>query len=293
MKKIFYIASLCLVSALTPSCDALDLAPEDYYGAGNYWDNASQVESFMLGLHSHMRSNNYQRMYNLGEARGGTLRIGTSSIGTSLNLADICAQNISEDNPGYSNFAGFYSQIMQVNHFITEVENNCTFLSEQTRSYYLGQAYGIRAFYYFSLFRTYGGVPLITTVELLDGKPSAEKFYTERATPEATMAFIKEDINKSEQYFGSNNTHDAYMWSKYATLMLKAEIYMWAAKVSITGFNATGTADLQTAKAALQGVIGQFELQEDYASIFSTKKKKNREIIFAYPFIENEATNKD
>lgn len=291
MKKIFYIASLCLMTAMAPSCDALDLAPEDYYGAGNFWDNASQVESFMLGLHSHMRAYNYQRMYNLGEARGGTLRIGTSSIGTSLNLADICSQNISEDIPGYSNFAGFYTQIMQVNHFITEVENGCEFLSEQTRSYYLGQAYGLRANYYFALFRTYGGVPIITTVELLDGKPSAEKFYTERATPQATMDFIKEDINKSEQYFGSNNTHDAYMWSKYATLMLKAEIYMWSAKVSITGFNATGTADLQVAKTALQGVMGQFELQEDYASIFSTKKKKNSEIIFAYPFAEGESTN--
>ena len=290
MKKIFYIASLCLMSALTPSCDALDLSPLDYYGAGNYWDNAAQVESYMLGLHSQFRDQ-YQRIYNLGEARGGTLRIGTSSIGTSLNLADICSQNISADIPGYSNFAGFYTQLLQVNHFITEVENNCPFLSEQTRSYYLGQAYGLRAYYYFSLFRTYGGVPLITTVELLDGKPSAEKFYTERATPEATMAFIKDDINKSEQYFGSNNTHDAYMWSKYATLMLKAEIYMWAAKVSITGFNATGTADLQTAKTALQGVIGQFELLEDYGSIYSTKNKKNKELILALPFIEGEATN--
>jgi hypothetical protein len=81
------------------------------------------------------------------------------------------------------------------------------------------------------------------------------------------------------------------MWSKYATLMLKAEIYMWSAKVSITGFNATGTADLQTAKAALQGVMGQFQLLDDYASIYSTKNKKNKELIFALPFVENEATN--
>ncbi len=35
-----------------------------------------------------------------------------------------------------------------------------------------------------------------------------------------------------------------YHWSRYATLMLKAEIYMWAAKVSITGFTATGATDL-------------------------------------------------
>ena len=34
MKKIFYILSICVMTILQPSCDALDLAPEDYYGAG-------------------------------------------------------------------------------------------------------------------------------------------------------------------------------------------------------------------------------------------------------------------
>lgn len=93
------------------------------------------------------------------------------------------------------------------------------------------------------LYKTYGGVPIVTTVELLDGKVTADKFYVERATPEATLSFIKEDIGKSESYFGTteiNNKHDKTMWSKAATLMLKAEIYMWAAKVSINGYTASG-----------------------------------------------------
>lgn len=41
MKKIFYILSICVMTILQPSCDALDLAPEDYYGAGNFWKEAS------------------------------------------------------------------------------------------------------------------------------------------------------------------------------------------------------------------------------------------------------------
>ena len=92
---------------------------------------------------------------------------------------------------------------MQVNHFIQKVENECAFLSEADRKTYLGQAYGLRALYYFMLYKTYGGVPIVTTVELLDGKVTADKFYVERATPEATLSFIKEDIGKSESYFGT------------------------------------------------------------------------------------------
>ena len=290
MKKIFYILSICVMTILQPSCDALDLAPEDYYGAGNFWKEASQPKAFMLGLHAQLRSY-YDMFYTLGELRGGTQRVGTSSLNTSLNYADIRSQNISEDIPGISNWNGLYSPIMQVNHFIQEVENGCTFLDDATRSRYLGQAYGMRALYYFMLYRTFGGVPLITKVDILDGKPSADKFYVERATPEATMEFIKADINKSENYFGNNTSFDAYDWSRYATLMLKAEIYMWAAKVSITGFTATGATDLQTAKTALSGIIGHFELMDNFASIFSCDNKKNTEIIFAMPFIEGEASN--
>ncbi len=73
MKKIFYILSICVMTILQPSCDALDLAPEDYYGAGNFWKEASQPKAFMLGLHAQLRSY-YDMFYTLGELRGGTQR---------------------------------------------------------------------------------------------------------------------------------------------------------------------------------------------------------------------------
>jgi len=118
----------------------------------------------------------------------------------------------------------------------------------------LAQAYGLRALYYFMLYKTYGGVPIVTEVELLNGKVTADKFYVERATAEATLEFIKGDIQKSENNYADitvTNSYDKTIWSKAATLMLKAEIYMWAAKVTITGHTATGTTDLKVAQAAL------------------------------------------
>ena len=72
MKKIFYILSICVMTILQPSCDALDLAPEDYYGAGNFWKEASQPKAFMLGLHAQLRSY-YDMFYTLGELRGHLL----------------------------------------------------------------------------------------------------------------------------------------------------------------------------------------------------------------------------
>jgi hypothetical protein len=68
-----------------------------------------------------------------------------------------------------------------------DVENDCTFLTDAQRSSYLAPAYGLRALYYFTLYRTYGGVPLITTVKLLEGQISADALYTARSTAEETM----------------------------------------------------------------------------------------------------------
>lgn len=293
MKKIIYILSLFVSSVLYTSCDALDLSPEDYFGSGNYWNNAAQVDGYMTGMHSQLRGY-YDMFYILGEVRGGTQRVGTSSENTSLNYANLRANVIDEDRPGISNWYGIYGPIMQVNHFIQEVEHGCSFLSDDSRSQYLAQAYGLRALYYFMLYKTYGGVPIVTEVELLNGKVTAEKFYIARSTPEETLDFIKKDIKKSEELYGNAtiaNNYNKTMWSKAATLMLKAEIYMWAAKVTIEGHTATGTSHLQVAKTALQQIIGKFELLSDFGQVFSTSNRNNKEIIFTLHFADQEATN--
>lgn len=88
MKKlIIYFIGIVSVIGLN-SCNSLNLSPIDYFGSGNYWSNEAQVSSFMVGLHSQLR-NQYQYLFLLGEARGGTLKNGTSS---QIHLLIIVAQ---------------------------------------------------------------------------------------------------------------------------------------------------------------------------------------------------------
>lgn len=293
MKKIIYIISLFVFSVLYTSCDSLNLSPEDYFGGGDYWKNEAQVAGYMTGLHSELR-NYYDMFYVLGEVRGGTQRVGTSSENTSLNYANLRSNVIDQDRPGISNWYGLYTPIMEINLFIQNVENECSFLEETARKHYLAQAYGMRALFYFMLYKTYGGVPIVTEVELLNGKVTADKFYIERSTPAKTLEFIKGEILKSENNFSDMtvaNGYDKTLWSKATTLMLKAEIYMWAAKVSISGYTATGVEDLKIAKTALEQIIGKFELLPDFGSIFSTSNRNSKEVIFTLHFADGEATN--
>ena len=299
MKKTPYIFSIFLLTILFHSCDLLDLSPEDYNASENFWKNEAQVDAFALGIHADLRSSYQNMMFLLGEARGGTQKSGTSSQNTSLNNSSPIKDNtFTKDNTGVGAWLGLYNNIMQLNHFIDKLTNSTEFLSTDKRNYYLGQAYGLRAFYYFYLYRTFGGVPIITDVKVLEGKIEAKNLYTPRSTAKETLDFIKEDISKSEKSFGTQNAIKSRkaQWSTYATQMLKAEVYLWSAKVS-TGDQLPAVTDVQTAESALNKVLSNtaFDLMPSYKSVFeygnNGANKGNKEVIFAIRYSDGEASN--
>lgn len=299
MKKIVLGIALLTLSITFNACDNLDLAPEDYYASESFWKTPSQVDGAMVGLHQQLR--NYQfTLFNLGELRGGTLRDGTSFTGTaSLNSGSIVRQDLRESSPGISGWAGFYAPIFQVNNFIYQVEK-ADYLPAADKSYYLGQAYGLRAFYYFQLYKTYGRVPLAKEPKVAISTPAtaADAYLPRTETEKETLDFIKEDVNKSVANFAGNYTNKMQkaQWSLGASQMLQAEVYLWSAKVKIDGAAPTTTAaDLAIARAAVEAVIPKYSLQPSFANVFnsaaSSTIKGNNEIIFAMRYGFGEASN--
>ena len=299
MKKIVLGFALLTLSLTFNACDNLDLAPEDYYASSSFWKTPSQVDGAMIGLHNQLRGYQFT-LFNLGELRGGTLRTGTSFTGSaSLNASGIISQDIRETSPGVSGWVGFYSAIFQVNNFIYQVEK-ADYLVPADKSYYLGQAYGLRAFYYFQLYRTYGRVPLAKEPKVAISTPTtAQDAYLPRSvTEKETLDFIKEDIDKSTTNFAGIYTTKMQkaQWSLAATQMLKGEVYLWSAKVKIDGAAPTTTvADLITARAAIESIIPKYSLQANFANVFNSAAtaaiKGNSEIIFAMRYALGEATN--
>ena len=126
-----------LVFTATSCTKTLDLTPEDYFGDGNFWKNESQVNNFMVGMHKQFRDNQFMFL-RLGEMRSGNFS-NVDRQNTSLNELQIIEQRIDETSTGMSNWAGFYSPILQLNLFITRV-SSVTFLSDARKQYLLGQA---------------------------------------------------------------------------------------------------------------------------------------------------------
>lgn len=279
MNKPIYLMIIAALVLSTVSCKkTLELAPEDYYGEGNFWKTEAQISNFMVGMHQQFRNNRFMFL-RLGEMRGG----GFSNIdrqNTSLNELTIINQAIDENSPGVGNWAGFYNPILQLNLFIKKVEP-ISFISQAKKDYLLGQAYAMRAFYYFHLLRTYGGVPIRLEPEVSEGNTDPVKLRKARSTEAEVLALVKSDINKSLDLFGNAaSPADKSQWSPAAANMLKGEIYLWSAKVYGT------TADLAEAKSALQSVTG-YTLLPVFANVFKTKN--NNEIIFSIHYQDGEA----
>jgi starch-binding outer membrane protein, SusD/RagB family len=290
MNKIKYLILVAFIAIGTVSCKkTLELAPEDYFGSNSFWQSESQVTNFMAGIHKQFRDYQFQ-FFRLGEMRGGSLS-NVDRQNTSLNDLPIIQQDLSENSTGITewggygpNFRGLYSPILQLNLFIQKVES-VEFLSADKKSYLLGQAYGLRAYYYFHLLRTYGGVPLRLEPEVANGKTDPVELRMTRATEAEVLTQIKEDVNKSNTLFGAlASPADKSQWSPNASLMLKGEVYLWSAKLYGT------TADLTEAKNALNAVKGTSLLTgavNSFANVF--KQKNNNEIIFAIRYNVGEA----
>jgi hypothetical protein len=281
MNKFTYIVAVVMIALAFTSCKkTLELAPEDYFGDGNFWQNEAQVTNFMVGIHKQFRDNQFSFL-RLGEMRSGNYS-NIDRQNTSLNELPVIEQRIDENSSGVGSWAGFYSPILQLNLFIQRVEA-ITFLADAKKKYFLGQAYGLRAYYYFHLLRTYGGVPLRMEPEVLNGNTDPVNLRKARASEADVLASIKIDIGKSITAFGaSTSPTEKSQWSPKASLMLKGETFLWSAKVYGT------TADLTEAKNALNLISGNV-LQASFANAFAYAQKNNNEIIFAIRYLVGEA----
>lgn len=282
MKNILtvVVASFCIAAIFNSCSKKLDLAPESSISDANFWQTPEQVDAFVMGLHARLRSHITALQY-LGEMRADIFGHdpGSSSAFTgesSQGLERLWLNNLDMDAPGVSDFGGFYSNINQINLLISKL-NDPDVVAVSKKDYYLGIAYGMRAFYYFHMYRSWGKVIIQTEpTTSIDISNLAKAASTEAEV----LALIKDDIEKSLTAFRDNYTfmNQKAFWSKPATLMLKAEVFLW------TAHRAGGAADATVVKNTLTDIrtnVPALALLPSYANVFSATNKGNIEIIFA------------
>jgi hypothetical protein len=294
MKKyiITILISIAIIALISSCSKKLDLLPISSISDANYWKTADQYDAFVSGLHARFRGHT-SGFQTLGEMRADIYGTeagypnypGTFTGEATQGVERLWLQNLDLDNPGVSNFGGFYTNIVQLNLLIDKLNTN-NVVTAANKNYYLGIAYGMRAFYYFQLTRTWGDMVIqtdpVTTIDVAN--------LAKAASPAAdVMVLIKADIDKSVSSFGADYSfrNTKSYWSKAASLMLKAEVYLW------TSYRGGGATDATTALNALTDIqtnIPSLSLQTSFSNVFTTTNRGNSEIIFACRNLLNEST---
>lgn len=297
MKTIKKIITSLIIGLLVVSFNACDLdeKPIDFYGSESYWKTETHFHNYMIGLRSDLRKRSWFHQFELGEARGGSIKTGASIGGESLSYGVLANQSLHVGQTGFSNWGDIYGRITNVNLFIQRTEET-DLLEEKTKKKLLAQAYGIRALWYFDLYRTYGSCPLHLIAKVANGVVIPQDLYEGRANASDVMKRIKEDLKNSLEYFGDDKSFERQKssWSRAATEALTADVYLWTSKVSTLDDQANPE-DMRVAKKHLKSLISNYglELLPNFAEIHAgdPMKKGHDEVILAIRYTEGEATN--
>ena len=280
-RNILKGAIWALLSISTVSCsDFLDLNPHDSISDAAVWENMDLAEAFLNNCYTYVEGENENGVPFCSYTDELFHRTGYAT--EVYTLGNVSCDNY---NVGFSDARGdtwnyYYSAIKKVNQLLENIDKVPVNVSNETRkSYIIGQAYFLRAFFYHQLYSLYGRVPLVDHTFDIDSD-----WAETRAEMDDVADFIQKDcelaIEKLPlQYESSNDfgraTRGAAMAVKARTLLYKASPL----------FGTPSTEKWQEAAQAQKDIIDlsvyslpSVNSSKEYAALFYNTQ--NPEIIF-------------
>ncbi len=233
MKKILNYCSVILIIILGNSCiDPLDKTQLDVISEDKVWSDESLVSAYMAKIYSEaefrpgaLSGNNISRrhveLYAGGEARG---RGGSGEV--------IVDGSIAEDGPPGVLDYWKWNLIREVNVAIQHLSDPGSVLDSDIREIFLGEAYFIRAWVYFSMAKRYGGLPLIK--EPQNVLLSLEELQVPRSTEAETYDMIAGDCDQAAMLL-EGKTQEWGKATQWAALALKSRAMLYAGSIGLFG----------------------------------------------------------
>lgn len=149
---------------------------------------------------------------------------------------------------------------------IDKMEGN-EMISAAKRDQFVGEAYFMRAYYYFFMTRQYGRLPIV------DHTLTLEEYYIPRATIEQTWAFIESDLKKAADLLPEKSEYEAEDMGRAtrgAALSLLGKAYIYQKK-------------WQEAYDVFMDVVesSEYDLQPVYEDVFTLENENGMEVIYA------------
>lgn len=188
-KKIF----LSYLTAVTmASCNNLDVPPMNIVQDKDVFQSESGITAYMARLYTELPIEDFKFNRDNFDQWANIPSLSNCTGEMLLAMADMVWDSPSGDWCG----AWRYGPVRNVNYFINEFPSySNSFTSDQTNAW-LGEAYFVRAYCYFSMVKRYGGVPIIKTVQNYP-EQSLEELKVPRNTEQEVYDFVAEDLDKA------------------------------------------------------------------------------------------------
>lgn len=276
LNRRLWLGSACLAGALTLTSCSESFLEEPLRGQQtieNYYTSEEEVEQQVTGCYQTLAFDDWWQIYKFyvmndvvtdDEWMGNT----TQDPGDYKPLAFYTGNTVEAGN-GVQNFYQYrFKGIFQCNATINR-SAEVIFQDEKLKNRLMAEARFIRAFEYFELVRSFGGMPILTTITM----PS-EAAGIERASTEDTYAFIEQELLaaipnlplRSEQ-----TSAEIGRITKGAAQGMLAKVYLYQEKY-------------KEAEAQLQEVINskEYKLLDNFGDVWSMDHNNSEESLFEY-----------
>ncbi|KAA6342291.1 RagB/SusD family nutrient uptake outer membrane protein [termite gut metagenome] len=237
-KKLYSILISCVTVIIT-SCSDLDVPPLNIIGDEQIFTTDQTVEIYMSRLYNDLP------MWMLN-GRGNALGARNTNNYTGETTGKGITELEKDLNPWWQ-----YDFIRNVNYFLEvfpTYQSNFGNAQEKINAY-MGEAYFIRAFYYFAMVKRYGGVPIVDRI-LKYPEMSEEELTKPRSSEEACYDFILNDLNEAIRLLPTESTARYGLSlgrvNRYIAYGMKARVALYAASIAKYG-NASQYAGTQWA----------------------------------------------
>jgi starch-binding outer membrane protein, SusD/RagB family len=267
--KNIFLSVLVLCSATLTGCEdqLLNLTPQSVLTTNNFYTNAKDMNSAVLGIYNRMQVRK-PTDYLLLEAPSDNMYMSSNTNVAGASEMDVLG--ITSDNPLVATYwDANYNGIFRANSVLLNIDKPKNYAAG-AKDQYIGEAKFMRALFYFDLVRLFGGVPKVETqlsIEEAAGMP--------RATQDEIYTLIVDDLKDAIEKLPASDKVVKGRAGKGAAVALLGKVYVykkdWAnARTYLaqanTGFN--------------------FKLAPSFASLWQLATENNDESIFAMKYLD-------
>jgi hypothetical protein len=287
MKQMRLLAIFIVLMLGGMSCQEGFLAEENLSSItqANYFTTAAQAQASVTGIYPALQTLNQEIEFR-GDAIWSLLEMPVGHLlpgGSQYKDGSINHTNSSNEPAFRVVWVGFYNGIANANLTIKKIPGIT--MNESTKQSLLGEAYFLRAFYYYYLVRLYGSIPLLT--EPIDF--ASPDLYPNRAPVDQVYQLIVNDLIKAEKS-GLPPVDKTGKASLGAVKSLLASVYLTMAGSTLNKGGAYYQLAADKAKEVLDG--NYYTLFDNYNYLHDRAHKNQGELIFQVQYAAGILTNR-